>query len=117
MYKISNSNSLPNGRLPLLKQVFCFTREPDLNESVMDLMLQWIDCNVYTQSPKTVTEKLKMYKQQLSDLRRYPKAKRDDTYWSRVTKFVNYCQKLFDIKGSSERIKAQENLWKNENDC
>ena len=29
-----------------------------------------------------------------------------------MTKFVNDCQKLFDIKGSSEQIKAQENLWK-----
>ena len=65
-----------------------------------------------TLSLEKVTEKLKKYKQELSDLRRYPKVKRGDTYWSQVTKFVNDCQKLFDIKGSSERIKAQENLWK-----
>ena len=67
---------------------------------------------MYAESRKTFTEKLKKYKQELSDLRRYLKAKRGDTYWSRVTKFVNDCQKLFDTKGSSERIKAQENLWK-----
>ena len=29
-----------------------------------------------------------------------------------MTKFVNNCQKLLDIKGSSEQVKAQENLWK-----
>ena len=73
---------LPNGRLPLLKQVLCFTLEADLNESVMDLILHWINCNVYTQSRKIVTEKLKKYKQELSHLRRYPKAKQGDTYWS-----------------------------------
>ena len=80
--KFQSTTQLPNGRLPLLKQVLCFTLEADLNKSVMDLMLHWINCNVYTQSRKTVTEKLKKYKQELSDLRRYPKAKWSDTYWS-----------------------------------
>ena len=76
----------------MLKQVLCFTLEADLNESVMDLMLHWINCNVYTQSWKSITEKLKKYKQELSDLRCYPKPKWGDTYWSSVTKFVNDCQ-------------------------
>ena len=82
--------------------MLCFILEADLNESVMDLMLHRINCDVYTQSRKTVNEKLKKYKQKLSDLRRYLKAKLGDTYCSRVTKFVNNCQKLFDIKSSSE---------------
>ena len=68
--------------MPLLKQVLCFTLEADLNESVIDLMLHWINCNVHTQSLKTITEKLKKYKQELSDLRCYLKAKQGDTYWS-----------------------------------
>ena len=77
-------------------------------------MLHWINCNVYSQSRKTVTEKLKKYKQELSDLRHYPKAKRGHTHWSRVTKFVNDCQKLFEIKGSSERVKHKKicGKWK-----
>ena len=102
--KFQSTTQLPNGRLPLLKQVLCFTLEADLNKSVMDLMLHWINCNVYAQSQKTVTEKLKKYKQELSDPCCYPKAKQSDTYWSRVTKFVNDCQKLFNIKGSSEQM-------------
>ena len=65
-------------------------------------MLHRINCDVYTQSRKTVNEKLKKYTQELSDLRHYLKAKRGDTYCSRVTKFVNNCQKLFDFKSSSE---------------
>ena len=48
--KLQSTTQLPNGRLPLLKQVLCFTLEADLNESIMDLMLHWINCNVYTQS-------------------------------------------------------------------
>ena len=73
--KFQSTTHLPNGRLPLLKQVLCFTLEADLNESVIDLMLHWINCNVYTQSQKTVTEKPKKCKQGLSDLYCYVKAK------------------------------------------
>ena len=109
--KFQNSTQLPNGRLPLLKQVICFTLEADMNEVVMDLMLHWINCNVSTQSRKTIAEKLKKYKQELSDLQRYPKTKRGETYWKRVSTFVTDCNKLFDIKGSPGRIKGQEQLW------
>ena len=80
--KFQSTTQLPNGRLPLLKQVLCFTLEADLNESAMDLMLHWNNCSVYTQSQETVTEKLKKYKQELGDLCRYTYAKRGDKYWS-----------------------------------
>ena len=80
--KFQCTTQLPNGRLPLLKQVLCFTLEADLNKSAMDLMLYWNNCSVYTQSHETVTEKLKKYEQELGDLCHYPNAKRGDTYWS-----------------------------------
>ena len=53
--KFQSATQLPNGRLPLLKKVLCFTLEADLNESVMHLMFHWINCNVYAQPPKAVT--------------------------------------------------------------
>ena len=44
-------------------------------------------------------------------LRKYPKAKRKKTYWEEFDKFSASLKKLFDIKGSAERIASEEKVW------
>ena len=60
---------------------------------------------------KTVAKKVDKHKTELSKLRDYPISKKGATYWQRLACFVQESNKLFDIKGSPVRIKAQEQIW------
>lgn len=78
-----------------------------------DLMLHWINYNVYTKARITVTkcleEKLKKYKY----LKDYPQIKKKETYWNQYNLFIAEYNNLFDIKGDADRTKRQEVLWNN----
>ena len=112
------SSSLPNGKLPSLQTVLGYLfeqRNIDHKHAesnvILDVMLHWTYCNVYTQSRNTVTKKVKHWYKKYVHLKDYPQKKKKDTYWREYDQFVDACRHLFDIKGSPERIKLQSKIW------
>ena len=84
---------------------------PVYRQVTLGVMLHWIQCNVYTQSSTTVQKKIKAIVKEYRSIKNYPQKKYGQIYWTRVETFVKTCRKIFDIKGSSQRIKDQERLW------
>ena len=82
------------------------------NNVTLDLINHWVNCNVYTQSRKTIKQRLMVILKKYKYLREYSKNKKKDTYWNEYRKFIIACRNLFDIIGSQERRKKQENIWK-----
>ena len=82
------------------------------NNVTLDLINHWVNCNVYTQSRKTIQQRLMVILKKYKYLREYSKNKKKDTYWNECQKFIIACRNLFDIIGSQERRKKQENIWK-----
>ena len=72
----------------------------------------FFDCNIYTKSKTTVLKQLKAHTAKYLHLKGYPKSKRKKAYWDTFEDFSAECKKIFDIKGSSEKIKVQEQVWK-----
>ena len=82
------------------------------NNVTLDLINHWVNCNVYKQSRKTIQQRLMVILKKYKYLREYSKNKKKDTYWNEYQKFIIACRNLFDIIGSQERRKKQENRWK-----
>ena len=109
----------PNGRLPTLHGVMNYyfhlksvNKGSVENNVTLDLINHWVNCNVYTQSRKTIKQRLMVILKKYKYLREYSKNKKKDTYWNEYQKFIIACRNLFDIIGSQERRKKQENIWK-----
>ena len=72
----------------------------------------WAMCNIYTIRPRHIATKLEELKKEYSHLKNYPKAKKKETYLSRLKKFRSELPCLFDIKCNDQgRIRNQELLW------
>ena len=117
---ISPSEQLPNGTLPTTKQVLAFIlHHCSLNSSsaihndiVHDLMLQWVYCNIYTVSRKTVKKALEKLKSDFKCLYHYPNAKKTNSYYIKSQTFIANTNRLFDIKVNDDiRKRSQEKLW------
>ena len=111
----------PNGRLPTTKQLIAFVLWTNQNTKdaanlfhiSTDMMHHWISCNVYTITQKNVQAKLTKIMKEYSDLKKYPKAKKGDSYESKLLEFKLQCDSLFDIKTNDDtRIKDQEKKWR-----
>ena len=98
---------LIQGKLPIKSQVIsyvlscrqndCGHKDSTFENVALDIMLQWIFCNVYPQSYKTVKKKVYDLLQEYHKIKDYIKSKRKDTYWTGCHKFIRSCQTLFDI--------------------
>ena len=110
----------PNGRLPTLHGVMNYyfylksvNKGSVENNVTLDLINHWVNCNVYTQSRKTIPQRLMVILKKYKYFREYPKNKKKVKYWNEYQKFIIACRNLFDIIGSQERRKKkQENIWK-----
>ena len=51
------------------------------NNVTLALINHWVNCNVYTQSGKTI-QRLMVILKKYKYLREYPKNKKNDTYWN-----------------------------------
>ena len=113
---------LPNGKLPTGEQVLGYLffvseqmrQSGKLGNSVVrdvagDLLNHWINCNIYTQTPKSVTEKLQTLADRFKKLKKYPANKRTDPYFQKLTTLKTNCRGIFDIRTQdSARQKQQE---------
>ena len=110
----------PNGRLPTLHGVMNYyfylksvNKGSVENNVTLDLINHWVNYNVYTQSRKTIPQRLMVILKKYKYFREYPKNKKKVKYWNEYQKFIIACRNLFDIIGSQERRKKkQENIWK-----
>ena len=111
---------LPHGRLPTLKQVISYILHVNMNnfgknnyaDIASDIMIHWISCNIYTITRKAVLNKIEQYMKIYKDLLKYPRSKKGETYYTRVSQFKEQCNCLFDIKCTDPaRINVQEKLY------
>ena len=94
--------SLPNDRLPTNRHVLAYyftinhVRAGFSNsENVcLDVMLHWVSCNVYTVTSKNVQTKLDGIIKSYRDLKKVPKAKRGETFYSRLKNLQVKCGAL-----------------------
>ena len=112
--------TLPNGRLPTNSQVLSYYFTMNQNQRgvsnfdhiCLDIMLHWISCNVYTVSRKSVRKKLDDLINDFRVIQKNPKAKRGNTFYSKLAEFKSHCDSLFNIRCLDEtRKKVQEKLW------
>ena len=108
----------PNGRLPTLHGVMNYyfhLKSVDKgsveNNVTLDLINHWVNCNVYTQSRKTIQQRLMVILKKYKYLREYSKNKKKDTYWNEYQKFIIACRNLFDITGSQERRRKNNKIY------
>ena len=108
----------PNGRLPTLHGVMNYyfhLKSVDKgsveNNVTLDLINHWVNCNVYTQSRKTIQQRLMVILKKYKYLREYSKNKKRDTYWNEYQKFIIACRNLFDITGSQERRRKNKKIY------
>ena len=77
------------------------------NNVTLHLINHWVNCNVYTQSRKTIPQRLMVILKKYKYFREYPKNKKKVKYWNEYQKFIIACRNLFDIIGSQERRKKK----------
>ena len=111
--------TLPNGKLPTVKQVLAYyfyvtnTEGVDFNTVAADVMIHWIVCNVYTKCLKSVNQNLNEIVNTYNNLKKVTKSKKGLTFSSNLRKFSEECNRLFDIRCLDlKRIQRQEKLWK-----
>ena len=120
---LESIEKFPNGKLPDGKQVMSYylqLKHVEIAEFspahvAIDLMLHWVNCNLYTVSRKTVTCQINDLMEEFEKLKRYARSKKQNqscTYYERLKKLKEKCDSLFDIKCvDPARLKRQEKLW------
>ena len=108
---------MSQGRLRTTSQVLAYyltmnknnVKTNNLVDVCSDVMLHWVLCNVYTVTQKVVLTKLEQLVETYSNLKKYPRKKRKDTYFQNIENFRVEFGKLFDIKCNDQKcIKDQE---------
>ena len=113
---VFDRNLLPDAKLPTLHSIFCYyfylRTSLDYNQKsvddgvTLDVMNQWVSCNVYPQIHKCVQKQLKELNAKFNFLKDYPKVKKKDAYWKEHNLFVTNYSKFF--YNYSARIKFIE---------
>ena len=102
---------LKNGVLPRNKDVLEYLLTIKMDSSgqhnsnnherqcAMDVILQWIYCNVYPTTITPTAKKIKEMFEEYKHLKKYPNNKKGNAYWQRFENFVEQQHSLFDIIG------------------
>ena len=78
-----------------------------------DVVLHWIFCNVYPQTPNSVQYVVDSLWKEFQYLRDYPNKRKGPAYWTRYGSFISDLKLVPDfIELDTKRRKAQEKLWK-----
>ena len=85
-------------------------------EHTCEVMLfgHWTDCNAYPMTVAGISKKVTALFNKYRDIEKYQCQKKSLKYWEKYDSFKDKQNKLFDIHGESNYVRAQEKLWEAE---